>query len=78
MVAAYEKTTWLNRIGRGAFVRADDQNIDWTGGLYAFQKLKTPIIAPAIAPVLPPAATPIIEVTMITDKMDIKYESISN
>ncbi|KHD10830.1 hypothetical protein PN36_16885 [Candidatus Thiomargarita nelsonii] len=40
LVAAYEKTTWLNRIGRGAFVRADDQNIDWTGGLYAIQKLK--------------------------------------
>ena len=40
LVAAYEKTNWINRIGRGAFVRADDQNIDWTGGLYAIQKLK--------------------------------------
>lgn len=40
LVAAYEKTSWLNRIGRGAFVRADDKNIDWTGGLYALQKLK--------------------------------------
>jgi hypothetical protein len=27
LVAAYEKNTWLNRIGRGAFMRADDQTI---------------------------------------------------
>jgi hypothetical protein len=36
LVAAYHKTDWLNRVGRGAFMRADDQ-IDWTGGLYAIQ-----------------------------------------
>jgi hypothetical protein len=37
LVESYLKTSWLVRIGRGAFSRADDK-VDWTGGLYALQK----------------------------------------
>jgi len=37
LAAAYEKSSWINRIGRGAFMRADDQQVEWTGGLYAIQ-----------------------------------------
>jgi len=36
LVAAYQKTAWLNRVGRGAFMLADEP-IDWSGGLYAIQ-----------------------------------------
>jgi hypothetical protein len=46
LIAAYEKTAWLTRVGRGAFIRADDQDIDWTGGLYTLQtRLNLPIHA---------------------------------
>lgn len=38
LVEAYHNTAWVNRIGRGAFARADDQ-VEWTGGLYALQEL---------------------------------------
>jgi hypothetical protein len=37
LVDSYQKTSWLVRIGHGAFVRADDR-VDWTGGLYAIQE----------------------------------------
>jgi len=33
----YEKSGWVRRIGRGAYVRAGDE-IDWSGGLYAIQQ----------------------------------------
>ena len=33
----YEKTAWVQRIGRGAYIKAGD-NVEWTGGLYAIQK----------------------------------------
>ncbi|WP_454060833.1 type IV toxin-antitoxin system AbiEi family antitoxin domain-containing protein [Candidatus Nitrospira salsa] len=33
----YEKTSWVRRIGRGAYVREGDK-VEWTGGLYALQK----------------------------------------
>lgn len=37
LVDSYQKTSWLVRIGHGAFARAGDQ-VDWTGGLYAIQE----------------------------------------
>ncbi len=37
LVEAYHNTAWLNRVGRGAFARADDK-VEWTGGLYAIQE----------------------------------------
>ena len=32
----YENTSWLSRIGQGAFIRAGEK-VEWTGGLYALQ-----------------------------------------
>ena len=37
LVHEYEKTSWLRRIGRGAYAKADDK-VEWTGGLYAMQE----------------------------------------
>ncbi len=37
LVHAYEKTSWLRRIGRGAYAKAGDK-VEWTGGLYAMQE----------------------------------------
>ncbi|PIW85457.1 MAG: hypothetical protein COZ32_06905 [Nitrospirae bacterium CG_4_10_14_3_um_filter_53_41] len=37
LVDAYRKTAWLDRLGRGAFIREGD-SVDWTGGLYAVQE----------------------------------------
>lgn len=37
LVHEYEKTSWLSRIGRGAYAKAGDK-VDWTGGLYAIQE----------------------------------------
>ncbi len=34
---AYEKSHWLKRIGRGAYIRQGDQ-VDWAGGIYALQQ----------------------------------------
>ncbi len=34
----YEKAGWLRRIGRGAYARLND-NVEWTGALYAIQAL---------------------------------------
>jgi len=43
LVHEYEKTSWLRRVGQGAYAKAGDQ-IEWTGGLYAVQEqLKLPI-----------------------------------
>lgn len=40
---AYEKGKWLEKIGRGAYIRAGDQ-VDWPSGVQAFQtQLKLPI-----------------------------------
>ncbi len=39
----YERTGWLRRVGPGAYVRLND-NVDWTGALFALQThLKLPI-----------------------------------
>jgi hypothetical protein len=41
----YEKTSWLCRIGQGAYARLGDK-VDWTGGLYAIQEqMRLPIHA---------------------------------
>ena len=40
LVHAYEKTSWLSRIGQGAFTKASDK-VEWTGGLYAIQEQLT-------------------------------------
>jgi len=37
LVHEYEKTSWLRRVGRGAYARAGDK-VEWTGGLYAIQE----------------------------------------
>jgi hypothetical protein len=45
LVHAYEKASWLRRIGRGAYARAGDK-VEWTGGLYAIQEqMELPIHA---------------------------------
>lgn len=43
LVVTYLNSSWLKRIGPGAFIRADDQ-VDWLGGVYAIQhQLNLPI-----------------------------------
>lgn len=37
LVHEYEKTSWVRRVGQGAYARAGDK-VDWTGGLYAIQE----------------------------------------
>jgi hypothetical protein len=37
LIHEYEKTSWVRRIGRGAYARAGDK-VEWTGGLYALQE----------------------------------------
>lgn len=37
MVHEYEKTSWVSRVGQGAYARAGDK-VEWTGGLYAMQE----------------------------------------
>lgn len=37
LVHEYEKTSWVHRVGRGAYVKAGDK-VEWTGGLYAIQE----------------------------------------
>lgn len=45
LVHEYEKTSWIRRLGQGAYARADDK-VEWTGGLYAIQaQLGLPIHA---------------------------------
>ncbi len=41
----YEKTSWVRRVGRGAYVKEGDK-VEWTGGLYAIQEqMRLPIHA---------------------------------
>jgi len=43
LIHEYEKTSWVRRVGQGAYVRAGDK-VEWTGGLYAIQEqLELPI-----------------------------------
>ena len=45
LVHEYEKTSWVQRIGRGAYAKAGDK-VEWTGGLYAIQEqLGLPVYA---------------------------------
>lgn len=45
LIHEYEKTSWVRRVGRGAYARAGDK-VEWTGGLYALQEqLRLPIHA---------------------------------
>ena len=37
LVHAYEKTSWVRRVGRGAYAKAGDK-VEWAGGLYAIQE----------------------------------------
>ncbi|GJL56609.1 MAG: hypothetical protein NPIRA02_37410 [Nitrospirales bacterium] len=37
LMREYEKTSWVRRVGRGAYVREGEQ-VEWTGGLYALQE----------------------------------------
>lgn len=37
LVHEYEKTSWIRRLGQGAYARADDK-VEWTGGLFAIQE----------------------------------------
>jgi Transcriptional regulator, AbiEi antitoxin N-terminal domain/Transcriptional regulator, AbiEi antitoxin, Type IV TA system len=37
LVHEYTKTSWLRRVGQGAYVREGDK-VEWTGGLYAIQE----------------------------------------
>lgn len=37
LVHEYEKTSWVRRVGQGAYARAGEK-VEWTGGLYAFQE----------------------------------------
>mgnify|MGYP001605551990 CR=1 FL=1 len=37
LIHEYEKTSWVRRVGRGAYARAGDK-VEWTGGLYALQE----------------------------------------
>ena len=45
LIHEYEKTSWVRRVGQGAYTRAGDK-VEWTGGLYALQEqLKLPVHA---------------------------------
>jgi len=37
LVHEYEKTSWVHRVGRGAYAKAGDK-VEWPGGLYAIQE----------------------------------------
>ncbi|MCC6207504.1 MAG: type IV toxin-antitoxin system AbiEi family antitoxin [Gammaproteobacteria bacterium] len=47
LVHEYEKSSWIRRIGQGAYVRAGD-TVEWSGGLHALQEqMKLPVHAGA-------------------------------
>ena len=37
LVASYERSHWIQKIGNGAYIR-DGDHVQWQGGLYAIQK----------------------------------------
>ncbi len=37
LVHEYEKTSWVRRVGRGAYIKEGDK-VEWTGGLYPIQE----------------------------------------
>jgi hypothetical protein len=37
LLTSYKKTGWINSVGQGAYVRSDDENLDWMGAVYALQ-----------------------------------------
>lgn len=43
LVNAYQKSGWVQRLGRGAYTRLND-SVDWTGGLHAVQyQMRLPV-----------------------------------
>lgn len=36
LLSRYERSGWIDRIGKGAYIRSEDK-VDWTGALYAIQ-----------------------------------------
>lgn len=46
LAGTYVKSGWIERIGKGAFKRADE-NVDWSGGLYALQSQLNMSVHPA-------------------------------
>ncbi|OGS22022.1 MAG: hypothetical protein A2252_05905 [Elusimicrobia bacterium RIFOXYA2_FULL_39_19] len=38
LASVYQRGHWIKRIGPGAFMRADDKDVSWAGGLYALQQ----------------------------------------
>lgn len=46
LVATYQKSSWLKRIGHGAFIRADD-TVDWLGAVFAMQQQLALSVHPA-------------------------------
>jgi len=46
LAGTYVKSGWIERIGQGAFKRAEE-NVDWSGGLYALQTQLSMSVHPA-------------------------------
>ena len=46
LAGTYVKSGWIERIGQGAFKRADE-NVDWSGGLYTLQSQLNMSVHPA-------------------------------
>jgi len=46
LAGTYVKSGWIERIGKGAFKRADE-NVDWSGGLYTLQEQLNMSVHPA-------------------------------
>jgi len=46
LAGTYVKSDWIERIGQGAFKRADE-NVDWSGGLYTLQSQLNMSVHPA-------------------------------
>jgi len=46
LAGTYVKSGWIERIGKGAFKRADE-NVDWSGGLYTLQSQLNMSVHPA-------------------------------
>jgi hypothetical protein len=37
LLTSYKKSGWINSLGQGAYIRSDDESLDWTGAVYALQ-----------------------------------------